>query len=185
MVVQDISEEIAAKLFIVLSKLPSVSALDGLRDAISVDLPQDLEKRKVPESVKIPEGVDREKCSYYNYDEAHSGRFSTFGTKGATVDPDHVILRDNPLTFIRDNVSFGSLENQKECVVFVQGLRTTSEPEELAPGMIASQRIECYSDTLNGMKISQLHTGTNLDQPNAEVNVNDTYALKALTTLLK
>lgn len=184
MVIQDFSEEIAAKLYIVLSKLPSVAALDGLKDSISVEFPEDLEETNVPSSVKLPEGIDREKCSYYNYDEAHSGRFSTFGTGGATIDASFVIERENPLSFIRDKVSYGSRVGQKDCVVFVQGLRTASQPEELVPGMIASQRIECYSDTLNGMRISQVHTGTNLDQPNAKVNVNDTYGLKALTILL-
>lgn len=185
MVLADLSQEAAMKLFMVLSKLPSVSALDPLKESISVEFPEDLEETHPSGSISIPDGVDASKVSYYNYDEAHSGRFSTFGTKGATIEADHVLDRPEPLHYIRDNVAYGSLEAQEDCVVFVQGLRTASQPEELVPGMIASQRIECYSDILNGMRIAQVHTGTNLDQANAKVNVNDTYALKALTKLLE
>lgn len=174
---------VALRLYKVLTNLPSLSALDGLKDALSPEHPDDLEETKLSESVPIPEGIDRSACSYFNYDEAHSGRFSTFGTNGATIDPEHVVNRPNALDFIRSHLTYGSLETSNECVIFVQGLRTASQPEEKVPGMIASKRIECYSDTLFGTRIAQVHTGTNLDQPNAKVNVNDTLALRGLSLL--
>lgn len=50
--------------------------------------------------------------------------------------------------------------------------------------MIASKRVECYSDTLLGIPLAQVHTGTNLDQTGVKVNVQNALALRILSALL-
>lgn len=179
-----LSRQAAGKLLEFLSSFPSVSAIQKLNDSISNDLPEELEATPLDGNYIIPDGIDRSKCSYFNYDEAHSGRFSLFDSGGATIDASHVIERPNALAYIRDNLSYGSVDKQDDCVVFVNGMRTAQQPGKV-PGVMSSKRVQFYSDTLLGIKMAHVHTATNLDQPPGKINVKNTVALNVFTAAMK
>lgn len=110
----DLANEAAFRLFTMLSKLPSAKALVEFRDSMSTELPADLTATPLDETILIPDGISRDMCSFYNYDEAHSGRFSLFNAKGATIDADYAINRPDALAFIRDNLTYGTRRDTKE-----------------------------------------------------------------------
>lgn len=182
--VTQLSEKAIQKVFNIFLNRTSIGSVAALYSSISNDLPEDNTSTPPDSSIQIPPGINRDQVSYFTYDEAHSGRFSLFGSNGATIDTSHVLDREDALTFIRDNLSYGTLQSQKECVVFVNGMRTESEPSE-RNGLMSSERVEFYSDTLCGMKMAHVHCATNMDQPPGKINVNKTIVLKTLTKIMK
>lgn len=182
--VADLTRKAAFELLRFLSTFKSIEAIKELNEAIDDGLPEDIQATPIDENFKIPDGISRKECSYFNYDEAHSGRFSLFGSDGATIEAKHVLNRPNPLKYIRENLSYGDNEEQKETVIFVNGMRTASQEGGKVAGTGSAKRVQFYSDTLLGTKLAHVHTATNLDQPPGRINVKKTGVLKLLTTMM-
>lgn len=131
----------------------------------------------------------------YNYDMGHDGRFSVLGPfdeyidtsqndDGASVQPSVVFSMNDPLSFIRDALTYqGKRQNSRrnrangkcdddEVVIFAPGLHTFHERLERDCNQrvqncrkrTSSERIKYYSQVLDGLPMAQIHAGTHLDQ---------------------
>lgn len=166
-----------------LCKLPTPQAILQLNESISNELPKDLEEIPIAESFDVPEEIDKSKILHFNYDEAHSGRFSVFGTNGATIDSDYVLNRVKPLDFVLNNLSTGENSWNNGCTVFVNGMRTASQPGKV-PGIMSSKRVEFYAAALK-MRLAHVHIATKLDQPPGKISPDNTHFLKLITKIFQ
>jgi len=134
----------------------------------------------------------------YSRDMGHNGRFTVFGDnhqgdappineeteKTHNISPslqsDVVFAMDDPLAFIRDNLSYGGKTNKKgdETVVYIPGLHTAHNPimssqndDDLVDTRPSPERLKYISQVLDGMPIAQIHAGTHIDQGNLDVEL--------------
>jgi len=138
----------------------------------------------------------------YSRDMGHNGRFTVFGddqgeahsvdeetekarTKSPSLQSDVVFSMDDPLAFIRDNLSYGGKTNKKgdEAIVFIPGLHTCHDPtansqfcgdriEHVDVGTRPSpERLKYISQVLDGMPIAQIHAGTHIDQGDLDIEL--------------
>jgi len=92
---------------------------------------------------------------------------------------------DDPLAFIRDNLSYGGNINTKgdEAVVFIPGLHTAHDPtiitkycgDRIANNDVGTRpspdRLKYISQVLDEMPMAQIHAGTHIDQGNLDVEL--------------
>lgn len=94
----------------------NVEAYEQLYKAVGPEMPAGLVAQ--PVNCKLPEGVDAEYASKFNFDEGHGGRFTLFDCEGASLDPKAVLDKPDPLGYVRGTLSYGDVD-AGECVVFV------------------------------------------------------------------
>jgi len=121
----------------------------------------------------------------YNYDMGHDGRFTIFGSEGASLQPGVVFSMDEPLSFIRDVLSncgpnVIGYPRSNEAVVFAPGSHTFHE-HKFDQQRTSNERAMYYSRVLGGLPMAQIHTGTCLDRGdiNIEVTTDTVEALKS------
>jgi len=138
----------------------------------------------------------------YNRDMGHNGRFTVFGEdrgeapeineetekihmKTPSLQSDVVFSTNDPLAFIRDNLSFGGKANKKggEAVVYIPGLHTAHDPtiscrhggdqisNNFGDTRPAPERLKYISQVLDGMPMAQIHAGTHIDQGNLDIEL--------------
>jgi len=137
----------------------------------------------------------------YSRDMGHSGRFTGFSDsqgespsvneedktqlKSPSIQSDVVFSLDDPLAFIRDNLSYGGPTNKKgdETVIFIPGLHITHDlptKRQHYGGMIANddsvtrsspERLKYLSQVLDGMSMAQIHAGTHTDQGDLDIEL--------------
>ena len=141
----------------------------------------------------------------YSRDMGHNGRFTVFGEddenddstsideetrknhgKSPTLQSDVVFSMDDPLAFIRDNLSYGGNPNKKggETVVYIPGPHTTHGPiansQYCDDDLIANndavarpspERLKYISQVLDGLPMAQIHAGTHIDQGNLDIEL--------------
>jgi len=124
----------------------------------------------------------------YNRDMDHDGRFSVFDADSSVSDENHVDMgspslqsdvvfcMDNPLEYIRDNLSYSGTRSIKgeETVVFIPGLHTSHgiktnqrkdyNKRECQYQRSSSDRVKYYSQVLDGVPMALLHKGTHIDR---------------------
>jgi len=138
----------------------------------------------------------------YNYDMGHDGRFSVLGSSeetddsiqndnGASIQPSVVFLMDDPLSYIRDALTYQEKRQRSrrknvngnciddEVVIFAPGLhtfheRTAMENNEGGPNCgkrTSTERVKYYSQVLDGLPMAQIHAGTYLDQIGGVIDI--------------
>jgi len=128
----------------------------------------------------------------YSRDMGHNGRFTVFGEDGRnekdkspTLQSDVVFSMDDPLSFIRDNLSYAANPNKRadETVVYIPGPYTTHEQtadsrymEDLVENDHAvtrpsPERLKYLSQVLDGLPMAQIHAGTHIDQGNLDIEL--------------
>lgn len=138
----------------------------------------------------------------YSRDMGHNGRFTVFGDDQGedsprdgrigknhmripTLQSDAVFSMDDPLAFIRDNLSYAANPNKSghETVVFVPGPHTTHDPtakgqywddlieNEDSVTRPSPERLKYISQVLDGLPMAQIHAGTHIDQGNLDVEL--------------
>ena len=134
----------------------------------------------------------------YSRDMGHNGRFTVFGDNhqgdappinedteethntSPSLQSDVVFAMDDPLAFIRDNLSYGGKTNKKgdETVVYIPGLHTAHNPttssqndNDLVDTRPSPERLKYISQVLDGMPIAQIHAGTHIDQGNLDIEL--------------
>ena len=131
----------------------------------------------------------------YSRDMGHDGRFTVFNSEddgsslvdgenrrthmsSPSLQSDVVFSMDDPLAFIRDNLSYGGKSKKKvgETVVYIPGLHTAHDPKissQHCDDLIANndvgtrtapERLKYISQVLDGLPIAQIHAGTHIDQ---------------------
>jgi hypothetical protein len=141
------------------SKISLVEDLKPLLATLNTSPPRDL--KSLPVSGPIPVFVDRSFAKRFNYDVGHSGRFTLFGSGGASLDAEFVLNQPSPLLFLQEKLSFGQ-QHPDEVIVILPGLNTLHEPEGRA--RTAPMRVSHYRNLLGGTGMAHLHTGTQMDQ---------------------
>lgn len=129
----------------------------------------------------------------YSHDMGHNGRFTVFdddqdddsSAKNPTLQSDVVFSMDDPLAFIRDNLSFSGNPNKKggETVVYIPGPHTSHNPiatnqcsdDVILDGDSATraspERLKYISQVLDGLSMAQIHAGTHIDQGNLDIEL--------------
>ena len=133
----------------------------------------------------------------YNRDMGHNGRFTVFDgiqvdnpsvaegseevhSKSPSLQSDVVFSTDDPLAFIRDNLSYGGKHNKKynEAVVYIPGLHTAHEltnsnqyDDNDSESRSSPERLKYISEVLDGMPMAQVHTGTHIDQGDMDIEL--------------
>ncbi len=138
----------------------------------------------------------------YSHDMGHNGRFTVFGedqgedsssideestknlAKSPTLQSDVVFSMDDPLAFIRDNLSYSGNPNKKggETVVYIPGPHTSHSPitNQSSENVIANsdtisrpspERLKYISQVLDGLPMAQIHAGTHIDQGNLDIEL--------------
>ncbi len=128
----------------------------------------------------------------YSRDMGHNGRFTVFGedgrnekNKSPTLQSDVVFSMDDPLSFIRDNLSYAANPNKRgdETVVYIPGPHTRHEQtadcgylEDLVENDHAvtrpsPERLQYLSQVLDGLPMAQIHAGTHIDQGNLDIEL--------------
>lgn len=138
----------------------------------------------------------------YSRDMGHNGRFTVFGDdsdedtsideesvkrheKSPTLQSDVVFSMDDPLAFIRDNLSYGGNPNRKgdETVVYIPGPHTTHGatanrqycdgriPDNGAITRSSPEQLKFISQVLHELPIAQIHAGTHIDQGDLDIEL--------------
>jgi len=152
---------------------------------------------------KLDEGVApyRMFVQNYNQDIGHDGRFSVFTSKneGASLQSDVVFSTENPLEYIRTVLSTTSgctkkqhqseddNRRQDETVVFVPGLHRLHEAGGKMDGeRTSTERVQYYSQVLDGLHMAQIHAGTfsdRRDEIQIEITRDTLFALQSFGLL--
>ena len=187
------------------SQLPSTNSNDDTNNASSFSsslIPLSLDyDGPLPPSVTPYRMFVRE----YNRDMGHDGRFSitAFDDEECSTDAaaaaavpslqsDVVFCMDNPLEFIRDNLSYSKTNdynNGEETVIFIPGPHTVHDTTTSTSSKhkndnssydeqhgryqqrSSSDRLKYYSQVLDGIPMAQIHTGTHIDQDDFDVKL--------------
>ena len=139
----------------------------------------------------------------YSHDMGHNGRFTVFGEDQAkdsssihkesmnklanspTLQSDVVFSMDDPLAFIRDNLSYSGNPNKKggETVIYIPGPHTSHSPidkSQCSDDAITNtdtttrpspERLKYISQVLDGLPMAQIHAGTHIDQGNLDIEL--------------
>ena len=188
------------------AKLESDSNFEGdcnsPSDAPSVLPSQSIETQEGPvQSFGYEGGLSPSVAPYrmfvrdYSHDMGHNGRFTVFGedqdedsssiAKSPTLQSDVVFSMDDPLAFIRDNLSYSGNPNKKggETVVYIPGPHTSHSPidkNQSSDDAVANtdtarrpspERLKYISQVLDGLPMAQIHAGTHIDQGNLDVEL--------------
>jgi len=188
------------------SMMPSTNAYESSFAPSSLDYDGPLPPTVLPYRMFVRE---------YNRDMGHDGRFSVFDShsacdetpvdkgrgetycKGApSLQPDVVFCMDNPLEFIRDNLSYCETKSNdssttvyrsnkytkgEETVIFIPGLHTAHDMtigehnsdnqcknEYQRPSL---ERLKYYSQVLDGLPMAQIHKGTHIDGDDLDIEL--------------
>lgn len=178
------AEQAAIAALQAISKLPSGQALEDLHGQVSSAMHTELEKSPIPER-QLPDYLHGADVCKFNYDEGHIGRFTVFGTQGASVSLEDVLDRRHPLKFIREKLTTGEPRTSREVVIFSPGLDTPHERRRGVDSIPSPERVIFYSKMMGGIPMAQLHTGTCSDQGPAELDVSDAPVLRGLMFFLE
>lgn len=136
----------------------------------------------------------------YSRDMGHNGRFTVFGDdhdetpsineetqkihrkshrKSPSLQSDVVFSMDDPLEFIRDNLSYSGNTNTKgdEVVVYIPGLHTVHDStthiqHKGDPNARSSpERLKYISQVLDEIPMAQIHAGTHIDQGDLDIDL--------------
>lgn len=154
----------------------SWKALQDLYDAISPEMNANLRSEPASGAPTLP-GFSPDDVLRFNYDEGHAGRLTVFETEGGSIDFERVFERPDAWEFIHKYLAYGEPDSG-ENVVFCTGLNTVHqkvEGEKTAP-----ERLIHYTKVLGFGKLSQIHTGTSMDQGDVRVDLSKAVMFRSL-----
>mmetsp|Transcript_19881 Transcript_19881/g.22749 ORF Transcript_19881/g.22749 Transcript_19881/m.22749 type:complete len:713 (+) Transcript_19881:302-2440(+) len=183
--------------------IPLIDVCDAAKKAIRED-PTITQLQSKKYDGKLNEGLApyRMFVQNYNQDIGHDGRFSVFTGKndGASLQSEVVFSTEKPLEYIRTMLSTtaGTTEKklhpadrrrvEEETVVFVPGLHMLHEAVGKNDGeRTSNERVQYYSQVLDGLPMAQLHAGTYSDKKDKiqiEITRDSLFALKSFGLLV-
>jgi len=188
------------------SMMPSTNAYESSFAPTSLDYAGPLPPTVLPYRMFVRE---------YNRDMGHDGRFSVFDSRSAcdvtpvdkgrgkthckgapSLQSDVVFCMENPLEFIRDNLSYcetksndstttayrsNTYKKGEETVVFIPGLHTAHDMTisehnsdnqyEIEYQRPSLERLKYYSQVLDGLPMAQIHKGTHIDGADLDIEL--------------